>query len=366
MKSYCDGNDLAEAVGKAIRAISSKSNNPVLDNIRIEAGEGTLTLTATDNELTIETGIVADVRSGGVALVPGKLFSDFTRKLTGERIELDSTVSSLTLRYGDSESDFSCADPEDYPELPVMAQAEHFTMSKKALKDLISKVAFSVRQDDVRPILKGVLFDVEEHTVTAVALDGFRLAKCVKPVISATSALNAVIPGRCLNELARMLDDSDEEVRVYVQPGRVRTDIGHTSITSVLLEGDFVAYRNIIRTSFDTLVTVSVEQLSDSLERAMLLSRDDRSNPVKFDISERLLRITSASGAGNLDEKLGVVTSGPDLSIAFNAKYFTELLRVCGVDSVIIKFNSPGDPCVVVPCGGEEDFLYLVLPVRII
>ena len=77
------------------------------------------------------------------------------------------------------------------------------------------------------------------------------------------------------------------------------------------------------------------------------------------------MRITSASGKGNLDERLAVVTSGPDLTIAFNAKYFTELLRVCGADSVTIKFNSPADPCVVVPCGGEEDFLYLVLPVRV-
>ena len=122
---------------------------------------------------------------------------------------------------------------------------------------------------------------------------------------------------------------------------------------------------NIIRTSFDTSVTVAAEQLYDSLERALLLTRDDRSNPVRFDITERTMRITSASGRGNLDERLAVVTSGPDLTIAFNAKYFTELLRVCGADSVTIKLNSPADPCVAVPCGGGEDFLYLVLPVRV-
>lgn len=365
MKAFCDGGDLAEAVGKAIRAISNKSNNPILDNIRIEASEGTLMFTATDNELTVMTGIVGDVSDGGIALIPGKLFSDFTRRLTGERIELETSGSKLILRYGDSESEFACADPEDYPDPATVSDARSFAMTKVALKDLINKVAFSVRQDDVRPILKGVLLEVGENSVTAVALDGYRLAKCVKPLVSESVSMKAVVPARCLNEVARLLDDSDEEVRIYVQQGRIRVDIGHTTITSVLYEGEFVAYRNIIRTSFDTIVTIATQQLYDSLERALLLTRDDRSNPVRLDISERLMRITSASGKGNLDERLAVVTSGPDLTIAFNAKYFTELLRVCGADSVTIKFNSPADPCVVVPCGGEEDFLYLVLPVRV-
>ena len=309
MKAFCDGGDLAEAVGKAIRAISNKSNNPILDNIKIEASEGTLTFTATDNELTVTTGIVGDVDDGGVVLVPGKLFSDFTRKLTGERIAVESAGNKL--------------------------------------------------------MLKGVLLEIGNSTVTAVALDGFRLAKCVKPISASTGTMNAVVPARCLNEIARLLGDSDEEVGMYVGKGMIKTDIGHTTIMSVLYEGEFVPYRNIIRTSFDTSVTVAVEQLYDSLERALLLTRDDRSNPVRLDVTERMMRITSASGRGNLDERLPVVTSGPDITIAFNAKYFTELLSRAGADSVTIKFNSPADPCVVVPCGGEEDFLYLVLPVRI-
>ncbi|HIW02984.1 MAG TPA: DNA polymerase III subunit beta [Candidatus Protoclostridium stercorigallinarum] len=365
MKAFCDGGDLAEAVGRAIRAISTRSNNPILDNIRIEATEGTMVLTATDNELTVTTGIVADVSDGGVALVPGKLFSDFTRRLTGERIAMETAGSKLVLRYGDSESEFACAEPDDYPELTEVSTSGSISMTKNALRDLINKVAFSVRTDDVRPILKGVLFEIGESTVTAVALDGYRLAKCVKPLISATGEMKAVVPARCVNEIARLLDESDEEVRLYIGKGKVRADIGHTTITSVLYEGEFVAYRNIIRTSFDTQVTVAAQQLYDSLERALLLTRDDRSNPVRFDITERMLRITSASGRGNLDERLPVVTSGPDLTIAFNAKYFTELLRVCGADSVTIKLNSPADPCVVVPCGGEEEFLYLILPVRV-
>ena len=365
MKALCDGNDLAEAVGKAIKAVSTKTPNPVLGNIKIDAAPGTLTLTATDTELTIETSIVADVSDEGSILVPGKLFSDFTHKLTGERIELDFSGGKLTLRYTDSSSEFACANVDDYPEVPTVLEAQSFCMSNRDLKDLITKVAFSVCQDDARPILKGVLLEIEDETVTAVALDGYRLAKCVKPIHDTTALMQAVVPARSLSEISRMLDDSDDDVKIYVQRNWLKVDLGHTSVTTVLLSGDFVPYRNIIRSNFETTVTLPCEQFSDSLERAMLLSRDDKSNPVRFDITERMLRISSNSGAGNIDEKLPVVTVGPDLTIAFNAKYFTEMLRVCGADSITIKFNSPADPCIVEPADGKEDFLYLILPVRI-
>ena len=337
----------------------------MLGNIKIDAAPGTLTLTATDTELTIETSIVADVSDEGSILVPGKLFSDFTHKLTGERIELDFSGGKLTLRYTDSSSEFACANVDDYPEVPTVLEAQSFCMSNRDLKDLITKVAFSVCQDDARPILKGVLLEIEDETVTAVALDGYRLAKCVKPIHDTTALMQAVVPARSLSEISRMLDDSDDDVKIYVQRNWLKVDLGHTSVTTVLLSGDFVPYRNIIRSNFETTVTLPCEQFSDSLERAMLLSRDDKSNPVRFDITERMLRISSNSGAGNIDEKLPVVTVGPDLTIAFNAKYFTEMLRVCGADSITVKFNSPADPCVVEPAGGSEDFLYLILPVRI-
>ena len=365
MKALFDGNDLAEAVGKAIKAVSSKTTNPVLENIKLEATPGTLTLTATDNELTVETHMTAEVVTEGSALVPGKLFSDFTRKLTGERIELELTGGRLALRYADSSGELSCSSADEFPDVPALTDARSFTMKSGDFKDLVGKVAFSVAQDDARPILKGVLLEIDENGVTAVALDGYRLAKCVKPVKAVSAAMHAVVPARCLNEISRMVEDSEDDLTVYVQRNWLRIDLGHTVLTSVLLSGDFVPYRNIIRNTFETTVTVPGAQLSDSLERAILLSRDDRSNPVKFEITESMLSITSASGAGNIDEKLPVVTVGPDLTIAFNAKYFTEMLRVCGADSITIKFNSPADPCIVEPADGKEDFLYLILPVRI-
>lgn len=365
MKLLCDGNDLAEAVGKAIKAVSSRTTNQVLENIKLDAKPGTLTLTATDNELTIETSIVADVETEGTILVPGKLFNDFTRKLTGERIMLNMTAGKLSVRYADSSGELSCSNADEFPEIRELSDAQHFTIIKKEFKDLINKIAFSVCQDDARPILKGVLLEIEEGSVTGVALDGYRLAKCVKAIEEKTALMHAVVPARCLVEISKLLDDSTDLVCVYIQRNWLKIDLGHTVLTTVLLDGEFIPYRNLIPSNYETSVTIPTEPLSDGLERAMLLSREDKSNPVCFEISERLLVLTSQSGVGNLNEKIPVATNGTDITIAFNARYFTEMLRVCGCDTIVAKFNSPAHPCIIIPGNSDQDFLYLILPVRI-
>ena len=365
MKVICDGNDLAEAVGKASKALGQKTVNQILEYIKIDATPGTLTLTATDNELTIETSIVADVVSEGSILVPGKLFSDFTRKLTNERIELLLASNKLVVKYSDSAGEIACASADEYPEMREMSEAQSFTIIKKEFKDLISKVAFSASVDSARPILKGVLLDVDESFITAVALDSYRLAKCVKTLEKTSALMHAVVPARCLSEIGKMLDDSEDPICAYIQRGSFRMDLGHTTVTSILLDGDFVNYRGLVPTAFETTVTLPCEPFSDGLERAILLSKGDKSNPVRFDINERLLVISSMSEAGNLNEKIPIVMTGPDLAIAFNAKYFTEMLRVLSMDTITVKFNTPSAPCVVEPAGGSDDFLYLILPVRL-
>ena len=364
MKVICDGNDLAEAVGRAGKALGQKAVNPYLEYIKLDAAPGTLTLTATDNELTIETSIVADVSSEGSILVPGRLFSEFTRKLTGERIELALSQSKLVIKYADASGEISCASADEFPVRRDNLDAQSFIIKTKEFKDLVGKVAFSASADNARPILKGVLIEVEDAAVTAVALDSYRLAKCVKPIESTTALMQAIVPARCLSEISKLLDDSDDLLTVYIQRGSFRIDLGNTVVTSVLIDGDFVNYRGLLPQAFETLITVPCEQFSDALERAMLLSKADKSNPVRFDVTERMLQISSISEAGNLNEKIQIVMDGPDLAIAFNAKYFTEMLRMLNASTITIKFNSASMPCIIAPASGSSEFLYLILPVR--
>ncbi len=366
MKVICNGNDLAESVSKVLRACPTRTTNPVLEGIRLVASDGTLTLSATDLELAIEKSIVADVAIAGETVVPGKFFSEFVKKLTYDRIELSIIDGNrIKIKYTDSEGVLQCYDSAEFPQIKELNEAQRFTIIKNEFKDLVNKIAFSVSSDDARPMLKGVLLEISDVTITGVALDGYRLAKCVKPIETTSAMMSAVVPARCLAEIARLIDDSDDPFEILIQRNYLMVDLGHTKITSRLLDGDFINYKQIIPANFETNVTVPKEHFEAGLERAILLARSDKNNLVRFDVREDVMQLSSNSEIGNITEKIPVKLNGMDISIAFNARYFTDLLRYIECDNLVIKFINPSSPCVVEPSGGLEDFIYLILPVRI-
>lgn len=367
MKIICSGSDLSDAVGKVIKAVSGRSTNPVLEGIKLKAEQGTLTLTATDLELAIEKSIVADVKIEGETVVPGRLFSEFVRKLNKEQIELSiADGNQLKIRYMQSEGVLQCLPAEEYPEIKQLNDAQSFFIIKNEFKDLVNKVAFSVSSDESRPILKGVLLEIDDVSVTGVALDGYRLAKCVKPIEKTTAMMSAIVPARCITEIARLLEDSSDPVQISLQRNYMLVDLVHTKITSRLLDGDFINYKQIIPASFDTTVTVPKEQFESGLERAMLLARSEKNNLVRFDVKENVMQLSSTSEAGNITEKIPVKVTGMDIAISFNARYYAELLKFVQSEYIVIKFTNASSPCVVVPTDSPEDFIYLILPVRMI
>lgn len=367
MKLICNGNDLSDAVSKVYKAASTRTTNPILEGIKLKAENGTLSLTATDLEFAIEKCIVADVSIEGETVVPGRFFSEFVKKLDQDRIELElSDASQLKIKYSDSEGFLQCMNASEYPQVKELNDAQRFSIIKNEFKDMVNKIAFSVSLDDSRPMLKGVLLEVGDVNITGVALDGYRLAKCVKPIIKTTSKMSAVVPARCLTEISRLVEDTSDPLEILIQRNYMLVDLGHTKITTRLLDGDFINYRQIIPVASDSVVTIPKEQFESGLERAILLARSDKNNLVRFDITGNIMQLTSNSDIGNIVEKIPVKLNGLDLSIAFNARYFTELLRYIGCDNIVIKFINSVSPCIVVPAGSLEDFMYLILPVRML
>lgn len=365
MKLSCDGIDLSEAVQKVVKAASTKAANPVLEGIKLKAKEDYLLLSATDLELSIEKKIKADVKEEGEVLVAGRLFSDFVRKLTKEQIDLNVVNKQLKINYMDSEGLLSCMNAEDFPLLPTLENGESFEIEAKDLKELISKVIFSASVDDTRPILKGCLIETQGEDITFVALDGYRLALCKKKLINSTNDIKAVVPARTLSEIAKFIGEHQDTLKVYVQKNHIMVIIDNTTIISRLLEGEFINYKLIIPKEFNSKVIAEKLQFEDSLERASILSKGDKNNLVKFDIKEKILTITSNSEAGNIKENLTVVLKGKDILIAFNAKYFTDALKNIQDEYISLNFTSAVSPCIIQPTEGEE-YLYLLLPVRII
>jgi len=361
----CHGIELSDAFLSVSKAISNKITNPILEGIKIVAEDDTLTLSATDTELSIEKKIKANIKVEGEGVVPGKFITEFVKKLTNEMIELEiNEKNQMLIRYDDSQTIIQCYNVLEYPSFKGVETGNYFGITKKDLKTIINKTIFSVAVDDSRPILKGVLFDIENNTLNAIALDGYRLAKVKKNIISNLD-LNIVVPAKSLSEISRLLDDSDDVINLYVDKSTLMVDFGDTKLTTRLLEGDFVNYRQIIAANYETICVVNKEQFEDALERASLLSKVGQGNCVKFEVKEKNLCITSNSELGNVKENVPINMNGKELLIAFNARYFIENLKANNDEFVKVCFNSPANPCVIVPVEGEE-FLYLILPVRMI
>ena len=367
MKIICHGTELNEALLKVSKALPSKNVNPVLEGIKVKAKDDFVVLYATDTDLAIERKIAAEVLIEGETVVQGRKICDLVRTLTNEQIEISTTEKNeIKVKYTDSEAVIPCYQSEDYPTLENISDGDSFSIYSKEFKDLIGKTLFSVSADDSRPILKGCLFEVEDFALSAVALDGYRLAFAKKPLEKSSRKMNVIVPSKSLGELSKLLDDDDAIVEVKVRENYLTVDFEHTILTTRLLSGDFINYRQIIPKEFNTKIIINKEQLGAGVERASIFAKVDKNNLVRMDIKEKIMTISSASAQeeGKLKENISVNLDGKDVSIAFNARYLADCMKVLEDEFIRINFTSSVAPCIITPCDGDE-FLYLILPVRI-
>ena len=365
MKVVLSGLDLSDAAQKVVKAIASKTVNPALECIRLTAKGDTLTLTATDMEFLIEKKVKAEVFMEGEVLVKGKYFTEFIQKLDKEEVELSLLdEGKLNIKYTDAESSMPAFSAEEFPSLKTEQGKDYVTLKRGELKDLIGKVVFSCSTDDARPLLKGVLIEVKDGIFTAVALDGFRLALCKKHTEEESGEIKAVIPSRCLMEISRFLEKEEEPVTLSFKENGMVVELDDTKVYTRLLEGNFIDYEKVIPNDFLTNVVVNKAQIEEGIARASICARGDKNNLIRFDIRENCLSIFAETEIGKVNENILVNLVGKDLSIAFNGRYVSEALKAIGDEFIKVYFNNDVSPCVIKPCSGE-DYLYLILPVRI-
>lgn len=367
MRVYVEGLDLSNAVATVLKATSTKTTNPILEGIKLTAQDEYLTLSATDGELAIERKIPADCKFDGSVVVPGKLFAEFVRKLDGEQIELClDELNKLKIKYTDSEVFIQCQSADEFPKIQEIENAQFFEINQKDLKEIIEKTVFSVATDDTRPILKGCLLEQDGKMLTSVALDGFRLAIAKKPVLQSSCACSIIVPARSLNEMSKLLDDAEASIKVLIERNYIMLQIGGTKILSRCLgtKDDFINYKQIIPNNFASTVVVSKSQILSALERAGILARVGGDNTVKFSFAGNLLTISTRSEAGAFTEKVTTSLNGEDINIAFNINFFMDCLRNISDDYVVLKLNGQVNPCFIVPNSDQENFTYLVSPIR--
>lgn len=362
MKAVCQGIDLSDAVLKVVKACAGKTVSPVLECIKISAVNDAVILTATDNEISIQKTIKAEVLEEGEVCVPGKYFSDFIKKLEGVEITLSADDKKMDIFYADSQTDLQILPADEFPKIDLDIRENSFTLKTEDLKKFISSTCFCCATDDSRPILKGCQFLIEDGNISVTSLDGFRLATVSGQVVSSTGNLEIVCPARTLSEIEKMLPD-EGDTEIFVQKGRILVAYDGTVLTSRLYNGDFIKKENIIPKDFTTRVVVNKELLKASIERAAILVRGDKNSLIIFDVSGDKIEISSNSEIGNVQEPVKAQTEGKDVKIAMNSKFIIEAVNALDEDEILISFNNQIQPFI---CENIKDKskLYLILPVR--
>lgn len=363
MKCVCEGIDLSDAVLKVVKACSSKTTVPVLECIKLSANNDSLTLSATDGEISIIKTINSDIYEEGEVCVPGKYFADFIKKLEGVQITLSTEGKKMDIIYADSQTSMQVLSAEDFPRIDTEIRENSFKLKTADLKNFIRSTSFCCATDDSRPILKGCQFVINGDDVCVTALDGFRLATIRGKLISSTGNMEIICPARTLSEIEKMIPEQEEETEVFVQRGIILVSSGNTTLTSRLYGGDFIKKENIIPKSFITEVTVDKNALKASIERAAILVRNDKNSLIIFDINGDKIEISSASEIGNVQEPVKATVEGKDVKIAMNSKFIIDAVNALNEDKITLSFNNHVQPFV---CRNEinKDRLYLILPVR--
>lgn len=370
MRIICSKDILINGINIVSKAVLSKTTVPILECILLKASGNEFKMMGNDLELGIESKLknVSIIEDGSVA-VEAKILSEIVRRLPESDIEISSDENDLILiKCINSEYKISGKPGNEFPDLPVIEKNTEYIIQQCKLKDMIRQTIFSISTDESKITFTGELLEIKNDFVNLVSLDGYRVSFRKSPLSTKSDRSKdnfVIIPGKTLNDINKILSNEEEyEVSIYLTDKHILFDLGDTTIVSRVIDGDFIKYEQVFSNDYNTIVTVNRKILIMSLDRASLLSRDNKKIPVRIEIKADKLIITSSTELGTAYEELDVTTSGDEMSIAFNPKYIIDALKAIDDEKINIYFISSLSPCTIKPLEGDE-YKYLVLPVRL-
>ncbi|MCS7337179.1 MAG: DNA polymerase III subunit beta [Verrucomicrobiae bacterium] len=347
--------------------VGARTSLPILANVLLRAGEGKLDLTATDLDITVHTGVGAEVRRPGAVTLPLKKLAAIVREL-GQEIELEAdersicTISSLSSVYK-----LNGIPADEFPPKPQLGDGKKATIPQQALKRMLRQTSFAVSKDETRYVLNGVLFSFSGGHLTLVATDGRRLAHAQDDgELNGDAKGDFILPSKAVEELNRLLsNDGEVEIRFTENHAEfvLRRQEAHPStLTSKLIEGNYPNYKQVIPTEAKERITLDREEFMHALRRAEIMT-SEKSNSVKLTFSKNTLVITSNSPEyGEARESLAINYKGREFAIAFNPRYLIEPLSALDTDEIFFELTDELSPGVIKING---PFLYVVMPMRL-
>lgn len=366
MKFSCEKALLQAAISTTSRAVSPKSSIPALEGILLEAGSD-LRLTGYNLETGIRTIVPADIREEGTLVLGARLFGEIVRKLPDDIVTFQSENYMVNIKCGMSEFNILGTDPEEFPELPTVEYQNSLILPQSRLKAMISQTLFAVSDNESRPIHTGSLFEVDGNGLTIVSVDGYRLALRHEAIDKKEGAetFSFVVPGAALSEVEKICSDVDEPASVTQGARHVMFKVGDTMLVSRRLEGEFLAYRQAIPRNNTIHVEGDTRALLSSIDRVSLIISDKLKSPLRCVFDSNLLKISTKTAIGDAYDECPLSGDGGGLEIGFNNKYLMDALKAAPADKVRLELTTGVSPCVILPTEGEENFLYMVLPVRL-
>ena len=366
MRFTCEKSMLVTGLNITGRTVAQKSSLSVIEGILCRAGHG-LNLTGYNMETAITYEIDAEVTDAGVCILPARLFGDIIRRLPeGPVTVVVDDNYKVSIRSGYASFTISAESAEDYPELPDVATGKSVRIPQSALKELIGGTIFAVSENQGRPIHTGVKFEVEDTAVSAIAVDGFRLARrTFHPQEGLGRTMSFVVPAQGLKEVEKILTDTEEDVAFTLGEKHILYQIGNATVTCRLLEGDFLNWRKVVPTNCPVKLTAHVSDLASSIERVGLIVSEKYQSPVRCVFGNQVLHLRTNTTIGAAEDQCAIAGDGKELEIGFNVRYLADALRVVPSEEVVLELTNGLSPIVLTPAEEKYDYAYMVLPVRI-
>ena len=376
MKIVCDRDILFESIGITMKAVSSRTTLPILECILIKSDENGVRLIGNDLEIGIETAsIEAEALEFGSVAIEGKIFADIVRRMPPGDLLISSDSNNMTLiKRGKTEFNVLGQPGEEFPYPPEVSRegAFSFSIPSNILKGMIRQTIFSVAADDSKPILTGELLEIRDGMVRLVAVDASRgVALREMPIIKEGDGpdpgvrLKAIIPGKALREVAKLLPDSGSETaNIYIIEKTALFELKDCVLVTRLIDGDFINYENVFTNDYTTLIYADREALLNAIERTSSITvKDVRKCPLKINVTEDKIILTMNTEMGNAYDEVNVSVEGMPITIGFNPTYLVDALRAIDEPEVCIQLTTPLYPCII---RHEEynGYKYLIMPLR--
>jgi len=363
LRVTCPRDELARALGVVSRGVSTRTTVQILAGILLHASGGRLELAATDMELSLRTSFDASIESEGSVVVPGRLLLELARLLPDAEVTIEHKLeeASVEIRSGAATYRLHTYNAEDFPRLPDAEAAERHEVDRETLLETISRVSRSASRDESRPVLTGVLMKFEPGKLVMAATDSYRLSVKETAIEGTVPELEAIVPARALQELARVAQ-AGERIELGLHENQVIFSTGDALLTTRRIDGQFPNYKQLVPEAFDHELALPREELLDVVRRVSVMAQ--RNSPLRLRFGDGELTVSAQTqDVGEARESLPVSFGGEPLEIGFNAEFLRDGIESVGGEQLRLKLISPLRPAVLQ--GDDDTFLYLIMPIRL-